>query len=328
MHQDRRFATIDALRGLAALGVMLFHVQHDVTFKVPGGYLAVDLFFGLSGFVIANAYCERLGDGMGPREFLARRAVRLWPMLILGAMLGIVLHGGHAGMLFLLPNWTSPRLLFPANPPLWSLFFEMIAYASFGFVLHRQGIRALLAVAMLSAVTLGGYAVSPHRFADLGADWASFGAGFARVGYSFTAGVLVWRLGLHRNARTSSLAWLLVLPLAAAFLTITEADNLAALSAVLIGVPLVVLAAARVEVPSRKLAALFGDASYPLYCIHIPLLALLAGANQLTIFGACTALLPLSIILERKLDRPAREWLETQRKRATARRQTRIGIST
>jgi len=45
MHQDRRFATIDALRGLAALGVMLFHVQHDVTFKVPGGDLAVDLFF-------------------------------------------------------------------------------------------------------------------------------------------------------------------------------------------------------------------------------------------------------------------------------------------
>jgi peptidoglycan/LPS O-acetylase OafA/YrhL len=278
--------------------------------------------------VIANAYGERLKNGMGSREFLARRAVRLWPMLILGAILGIAFHGGHAGMLFLLPNWLSPRLLFPANPPLWSLFFEMIAYASFALVLHRLGVRTLLAVATLSGLALAACAATPLRYADLGADWASFGAGFARVGYSFTAGVLVWHLGLDRSARTSALAWLLALPLAAAFLVIGEADNLAAVSVVLVGVPLMVLAAALVEVPGRRLAALLGDASYPLYCIHVPLLALLADANEWAILGACAALVPLSVLLEHKLDRPARAWLEAQRKRAQTRRQTRIGIST
>ncbi|MFA6219207.1 MAG: acyltransferase [Erythrobacter sp.] len=327
MHQDRRFATIDALRGLAAIGVMLFHVRQDVSLRLPGGYLAVDLFFGLSGFVIAQAYGHRLAQGMTPREFLERRAIRLWPMLALGAMLGILLHGGHAGMLFLLPNWVSPRLLYPANPPLWSLLFEMVAYAGFALLLHRLGTRALLMIATASGLALAAYAATPMRFADLGADWASFAAGLARVGYSFTAGVLAWRLGMQ-GTRTSGLAWLLALPLIAAFLIIGEDDNLAALLAVLVGVPLMVVAASRVEVTGRGLAALLGDASYPLYCIHVPLLALLAGASELAIFGTCAALIVLSAALERRFDRPVRRWLENRRRRAQARRQTRIGIST
>ena len=100
MAERNRFVTLDALRGIAAIGVMLYHSMPDSPLVIPGGYLAVDLFFVLSGFVIALTYEDKLRDGMTPREFLALRAIRLWPMLLVGAGLGIALYGGHAGMLF------------------------------------------------------------------------------------------------------------------------------------------------------------------------------------------------------------------------------------
>ena len=316
MHPDKRFATIDALRGLAAIGVMLFHVRQDIGFQVPGGYLAVDLFFCLSGFVIARAYEMRLGDGLGAREFVERRIVRLWPMLALGALLGIFLHGGHAGMLFLLPNWISQGLLFPGNPPLWSLLFEIVAYFAFALVLHRLSTAVLAIIACAAALGLAGYAATPMRFADLGADWASLGGGLARVGYAFTAGAILHRLTRARApTRLSTLAWLLALPLTASFLLIGEKDNIAALVFVLVGVPALTAIASQVEVPQRRLAAFLGDASYPLYCIHVPLLALLAGASDAAVLAACAALVPVSVVLDRLADRPLRSRLDQLRKR-------------
>ncbi|MEZ5682223.1 MAG: acyltransferase [Erythrobacter sp.] len=319
MHADQRFATIDALRGLAAIGVMLFHVRQDIAFQVPGGYLAVDLFFGLSGFVIARAYEGRLRAGLTRREFMERRVVRLWPMLALGALLGIALHGGHAGMLFLLPNWLSTNLLFPANPPLWSLLFEMVAYVAFALVLHRLGTATLVALGGIAAIALTTYAVTPMRFADLGADWASFGAGFARVGYSFLAGMVGHRLVAREAASPSStLGWALALPLSAAFLLVGEADNLAALASVVFGVPALVWIAARIELPQRRIAAFLGDSSYPLYCIHVPLLALMADSSDAAILAACAILVVVSAWLDRLVDRPLRNWLDTMRKRGRA----------
>lgn len=319
MHPDKRFATIDALRGLAAIGVMLFHVRQDVGFQVPGGYLAVDLFFCLSGFVIARAYEMRLRDGLGAREFVERRIVRLWPMLALGALLGIALHGGHAGMIFLLPNWISDGLLYPANPPLWSLLFEMVAYVAFALVLHRLSTLALAVIVAASGLALAGYSGTTMRFADLGADWVSLGAGFARVGYAFSAGVIVHRLTISRTtAWLSTLSWILTLPLAAIFMLVGEADNRAALAFVLLGVPALTAAASQVEVPQRRIAAFLGDASYPLYCIHVPLLALMAGEGDAAVLTACAALVIASVALDRLLDRPLRSKLDLLRKRGRA----------
>ncbi|WP_369025043.1 acyltransferase family protein [Qipengyuania sp. RANM35] len=319
MHPDKRFATIDALRGLAAIGVMLFHVRQDVGFQVPGGYLAVDLFFCLSGFVIGRAYEMRLRDGLGAREFVERRIVRLWPMLALGALLGIAIHGGHAGMLFLLPNWLSDGLLYPANPPLWSLLFEMVAYIAFALVLHRLNTLTLALIAGAAGLVLAGYSGTPMRFADLGADWVSFGAGFARVGYAFSAGVIVHRVTISRTtARLSTLGWILALPLAGVFMLVGEADNRAALAFVLLGVPAFTAAASQVEVPQLRIAAFLGDASYPLYCIHVPLLALMAGAGDVAVLTACAALVIASVALERLLDRPLRSKLDLLRKRGRA----------
>ncbi|WP_324827183.1 acyltransferase family protein [Qipengyuania zhejiangensis] len=308
---DRRFSTIDAMRGIAAIAVMLFHVREDIGVDVPGGYLAVDLFFGLSGFVIAQAYQQRIRDGLGPREFMVRRAIRLWPMLALGAALGVVLHQGHAGMLFLLPNWLSPTLLFPANPPLWSLLFEMIAYLAFALALARGGVAALWALLGGSAAALAWYAGQPLAFGDFGADWRTLWAGLARVSYSFTAGVLIYRLtrDWKPGASASMVAWLPSLAMICAFLVIGPQDNGAALAAILIGVPSVVLAASCLHVPQRRLAAWLGDLSYPLYCIHVPILAVLAGAGETAMALACASVVIASSALDRHVDRPARDWL-------------------
>ncbi len=317
---DGRFATMDALRGIAAVGVMFFHAERSFVLHLPGGYLAVDLFFGLSGFVIAYAYQERLREGFAAREFLIRRAIRLWPMVLLGAVLAMVLHGGHAGMLFLLPNWKSDGLLYPSNPPMWSLLFEAIAYCAFALVLHRLGNAALMAIMGASALALTALALSPGHFTDFGADWASFGGGLARVGYAFTAGVLVFRWHDGSASRTSALAWVLAFPLVIGFLAIGGSDNLAALGAVLLGVPSIVALAARIEVPQRRLAALLGDVSYPLYCIHVPLLALAAGLSNAATLAVCLAITALSLALDRGVDHPARRWLEMHLRRAPARR--------
>src|SRR6478735_8621078 len=83
------FEILDGLRGIAALMVVIFHVfeaysDADPTRQIINhGYLAVDFFFLLSGFVIAYAYDDRWSR-MGQWEFYKRRLVRLQPMIIMG----------------------------------------------------------------------------------------------------------------------------------------------------------------------------------------------------------------------------------------------------
>src|ERR1700761_6040207 len=86
----RTFETLNAMRGIAAIGVVLFHgraLWHGAV--APHGYLAVDIFFMLSGFVIAHAYEERLRLGLSVAEFAKIRIIRFYPLYALGLTLGI-----------------------------------------------------------------------------------------------------------------------------------------------------------------------------------------------------------------------------------------------
>lgn len=89
MVQRRAFVGLDGLRGVAAIMVVLFHAQGlnrvDLTF--PSAYLAVDLFFMLSGFVIAHAYEKKLKSGLSVWRFFKIRAVRLYPLYLFGTIL-------------------------------------------------------------------------------------------------------------------------------------------------------------------------------------------------------------------------------------------------
>ena len=83
-HAQPRFLALDSLRGLLALFVVLFHLPVDSHVRdlplVMHGYLFVDYFFVLSGFVIAHSYGSRIEDGRQGRDFLIKRVARVWPL--------------------------------------------------------------------------------------------------------------------------------------------------------------------------------------------------------------------------------------------------------
>ena len=92
------YELLDGLRGVAALLVVFYHIFEGLSFAAGGtlittinhGYLAVDFFFILSGFVIGYAYDDRLGKTMSLGNFFKRRLIRLHPMIVMGAVIGAV----------------------------------------------------------------------------------------------------------------------------------------------------------------------------------------------------------------------------------------------
>ena len=76
-----RYEILDGLRGVAAVMVLVYHICEphwgQTTQPVAHGYLAVDFFFVLSGFVIGYAYDDRWSNGLSLKEFMKRRITRL-----------------------------------------------------------------------------------------------------------------------------------------------------------------------------------------------------------------------------------------------------------
>lgn len=155
---------LDGLRGVAALMVIFYHVfeafaTSPIDQQFNHGYLAVDFFFILSGFVIGYAYDDRWKT-MTTKDFIKRRLIRLHPMVVLGAVLGVIAFciqgcekwdGTHVSIsmvmlallinLFLIPAvpGSGPEIrgngeMFPLNGPSWSLFFEYIGNIMYGLV--------------------------------------------------------------------------------------------------------------------------------------------------------------------------------------------------
>ena len=87
---------LDGLRGVAALMVIWYHIFEGYAFASDTmittfnhGYLAVDFFFILSGFVIGYAYDDRWGKSLTMKDFFKRRLIRLHPMVIMGVSSGL-----------------------------------------------------------------------------------------------------------------------------------------------------------------------------------------------------------------------------------------------
>lgn len=177
-----RFPVLDSLRGLAALGVVFHHIPVSDDLAVArwddNFSLLLDLFFVISGFVIAAAYCERLSGGFSLRRFLWLRIGRIWPlhasmlcvfilsMLALGLMRpDLRTHGLMAGRYdpadlpaaFLLLQGIAPSLGPVWNDPSWSISVEMLLYilAAFGWraVGQKAWIGWLVAAFVVLALT-------------------------------------------------------------------------------------------------------------------------------------------------------------------------------
>jgi peptidoglycan/LPS O-acetylase OafA/YrhL len=310
MTAPTRLTTLDGLRGLAAILVMLFHAGSRSPLAMPGGYLAVDLFFALSGFVLARAYEHRLRAGLGLPAFLIARLVRVAPMALIGAALGVALWNGRLETILLIPDFTSDQNLFPTNPPLWSLLFELIVNAAWALVAVRIGWRGLLLVLAISggvtaeAIWLRGSAT------DLGSFWFTAAPGLIRTVFSFTLGVALFRLAQHRRiaARRSPLALLLFPVLTAALAFAPEHRAAWDIACILAIMPALLWLGARWELPAPALGRELGDLSFPLYCIHVPILALFHGSGA-AMAGLLVMLALIASALDRWLDRPLRSLL-------------------
>jgi peptidoglycan/LPS O-acetylase OafA/YrhL len=293
----RTYETMNGLRGAAALAVAIFHM---FSFFWPAtalsGYLAVDFFFVLSGFVVAGAYQGRIESGsLTVRGFAAKRLIRFYPLYFVGLALGTaqavaenVLHVGStiplhsigwalAPALFFLPAF-GPGIFYitPLNGPAWSLLFEFWVNVAWAAIARRTSLWGYVAILIVSCI---GFVWGTLRASDigLGTTWATVPGGIARTIFSFTAGILIHRLrsGVHGRQTGWSVVLLLVL-LALLFASPARALRLPYdLVFALALSPLIVFLASTIEPPPafRRVFALLGELSFPLYAIHVPVIA-------------------------------------------------------
>jgi peptidoglycan/LPS O-acetylase OafA/YrhL len=286
------FEVLDGLRGIAAVGVVTFHFMEMVIWNysklwIGHGFLAVDFFFCLSGFVMGYAYDDRLAK-MGLRTFLKARLIRLQPLVVLGSVLGLIAFYANpfgvtpgygpgkvalmfAASLLLIPYGAMKERshnLFSLNAPAWSLFWEYVANVVFGIVLYRIR-RSLLAVLTIAAALLLCWV--GHRAGELSGGWSSrnFWDGGARVAFSFMAGLLVYRMGWRLRTRLGfgSLSILLVLALAMPY---ARGGWIREAAVIILYFPLLIALGAGATVSPRveRLCRFSGDLSYPLYMTH------------------------------------------------------------
>ena len=280
-----RFAGLDGLRAIAATCVVVMHV-HAIWPSFPDlagyAYLAVDFFFTLSGFVMARTYEARLAQGFGAGRFFRARALRIWPTMAVGAVLALPFAWrDHPDMttflkivipnLLMLPSFAVTEL-FGLNVPAWSIFFELVANAIHGVLLCRVRTPVL---AGLCVVLLGLLAGCARHFGslDLGSQQVNALGGLARVAFTYTMGILLWRWFGDRAP--------LPVPPLLAFAAMPVAFSLSHwlgqiywgfdLAFVVVGCPLILWGGLR-QRAFAKFAAAAGALSFPLYAVHYPLL--------------------------------------------------------
>ncbi len=333
----RRFEALDGARGLAALLVLAYHIElygfHSQLLR--HGYLAVDLFFMLSGFVIGAAYEDRLNGSLTAWRFIFEvRAIRLYPLLILGmlfAELNIALHvtsQPHAVRVFFqqalfVPALRSGKSLYPLNNMQWSLLFELVANVVHVIFLRRQKVAVLIPIAVCSALLLL-VAALVYQTLDRGNALAHAWVGLARVGFSYTTGLIIYRL-LRSNRLPPLIGdWRLLasLMLGAILAPLrfgTIAGALQDWLCVVVVFPVVVGAAAQIQLDVRVAAtALFlGELSYPIYALQGPFLAQAAfwskhaepSLAELVWIATFPIAIAVSWAAYKLFDEPVREWL-------------------
>jgi peptidoglycan/LPS O-acetylase OafA/YrhL len=223
-----RFEALDALRGVCALLVVLFHVPVYHALKGVGAFanlqFCVDMFFALSGFVLCHAYGQRLNDGTDGLRFMAMRFARLWPlhMVMLASFVALELAKlvfsradtslaldsqafapGHTlweivtNVLFLQSFGLHSGLSW--NGPAWSAaleFYVSMLFAAVVLLFPRRRYDVFLGLCLLAGVLL--YLVSPHTL-FVSSDW-----GMLRTIFSFCAGCLVYDLRRRSSSRLTA----------------------------------------------------------------------------------------------------------------------------
>lgn len=290
-----RLGGLDLLRGIAALSVMMLHADNvfpQITLPFAKAYLAVDFFFMLSGFVLTRTYYDRFTLGLGAGRFMVMRVKRLWPTIAVGAVLGAVSHASvyapqELTMLLVLNLALLPCVtavgLFPLNGVIWSIFFELVANFVHARLLARLSSQLLLAICVLMAAVMTLVAVNLTANGapswDVGSLTGNFVAGVPRVMLSYTIGSLLY-LRLGDRPRSGIPAWLAPIFLLAVLFAGRDASGWQFdLVFVVVVCPLVLIAGLSSYAWAGPLERVSGDLSFPLYAVHMPVLALTASAK-------------------------------------------------
>ncbi len=287
---------LTGLRAVAAVWVVLFHYREEVLALEPSlapfdtfmraGYLGVDLFFALSGFILAYTYADRMRTFRwhDARHFVRNRFARVWPVhvlalhvdLVVAAVLGTLgtttedtrrTGSAYVENLAMVHYWVNDRPSF--NSPAWSISAEWFAYllAPLLFVLVARLRRAgtALVLAMLS------YGVMLAIFATMALPNGNLENMFwVRIMGEFLGGMLLCLAWVRGGARLGRWAPVLPLTLTAAALTPAVADG-RYWAAPALGLGVAALAASSgwlVRVLSWPALVAAGEASYALYMVH------------------------------------------------------------
>jgi peptidoglycan/LPS O-acetylase OafA/YrhL len=309
-HKDH-FIALDGLRGVAALVVIVMH-RGRWWYPQGGflghGYLAVDFFFLLSGFVIAFAYDSRLATGLSTWRFMGLRLIRLYPLILLGMLLGalwpaIQLATDARGApdpadfainlmrgLFLIPdNHAIGRgdSIFPLNGPTWSLFFELLANLAYALLGRRLTLRVLAVIVGLSGAVMVWLAF--HGGVDVGGLPRNILGGIPRTAFGFFGGALLYRgltAAAARGWRVPAIPapFVTTAVLLVALLAVPSRFNPASsLFTIMVAFPLLVALAAAPGLArghGARVCKLAGDLSYPIYVLHYPIYVLIGGLGM------------------------------------------------
>ncbi|MDB5150246.1 MAG: acyltransferase [Mucilaginibacter sp.] len=351
LQTKQHFEILDGLRGIAAISVVTFHFM-EVAYSdyskdfIGHGFLAVDFFFCLSGFVIGYAYDDRIAK-MGIKEFFKSRLIRLHPLVVLGSILGLIAFlfdpfGGHPErynfgktlLIFLssilmipYPSMTERFFnLFSFNAPAWSLFWEYVANIVYAFVLCRLARHYLIVLVVISAAVICYVAVHSDNLMG-GWSGGTFWDGGARIAFSFTAGLLIYRYNLIIKNKLGFIGLSILLMLA--FLMPFSTWNwLTEPFVVIIYFPLLIAlgAGARLHEGLKKLCVFSGNISYPLYMTHYAVIWIFGNyytANKpdtihLTyiIISGLIVLITFAYLMMKGFDIPVRRYLTKRRKQA------------
>lgn len=314
------YALLDGLRGVAAMLVVWYHVFEGFQFAgnkpvidfINHGYLAVDFFFMLSGFVIGYAYDDRWGKSLTMGGFFRRRLIRLHPMVMLGALIGAISFlltgmerwdGTHSTMLLTLTalvcSWLMiPALpgmqrdvrgngeMFPLNGPCWSLFFEYIGNILYAIIIRRLSTRTLAWLTALLCCALTWFAVTNQSgYGSIGVGWTldttNLLGGTLRMLCPFTIGMLMSRV-FKPIKNVHGAFWACSLILIGIFhVPFVDGGSPMSLNGIfeavcIIGVfPIIVWLGASgttTDNTSRRICRFLGDISFPLYIVHYPLM--------------------------------------------------------
>lgn len=307
------YSILDGLRGVAAIMVVFFHLfeayaTSHIDQEINHGYLAVDFFFILSGFVIGYAYDDRWKK-MSVKDFIKRRFIRLHPLVVMGAVIGAIMFYFQGcevwdvsrvsvGMLvvatlmnaFLIPATPGFEIrgvteMFPLNGPSWSLFYEYIGNLLYAFFIHKLPTKALALLVALAGCGLAAFAVW-GPLGDLCFGFSLTGdnilGGSLRLLFSFSAGLLLSRI--FRPGRLRGAFWIC----SAAVVVLLGVPRIGGnehlwmnglydtVCCVLL-FPLIVFWGASGETTdaaTTRICKFLGDISYPLYMVHYPFIYL------------------------------------------------------